>query len=139
MLEPLAAKSALPCIRTGDDGQPFVEGRRCRACSAVMVEPRLACPACASREGFDTFRAAETGTLHAYSIVKRSFPGIETPFISAIVDLDDGVTLKGNLRGVAPEPEALPPNLKVRLVFGDALGRRDKEGAAYVAYFFEPA
>ena len=40
---------------------------------------------------------------------------------------------------VAPEPEALPAGLPVRLVFGDALGRKDKDGAAYIAYFFEPA
>jgi uncharacterized OB-fold protein len=116
-----------------------VEGLRCRACAAVLAEARLACPACAARDGFDAFRAADTGTLHAFSIVRRSFPGVEVPFISAIVDLDDGLTLKGNLVGVEPEPEAVAPGTKVRLVFGDALGRRDKEDNAYVAYFFEPA
>jgi len=47
-------------IRDGK-GAPFVEGRRCRACSAVVTEERLACPACASRAGFEPFRAAETG------------------------------------------------------------------------------
>jgi uncharacterized OB-fold protein len=135
----MSAKPALPCIKTAADGAPYIEGLRCRTCSAVMPDQRLACPACGSRAGFDGFKAAETGVLHAYSIVRRSFPGVEVPFISAVVDLDDGLTLKGNLLGVAPEPEALTPNLRVKLVFGDALGRTDKEGSSYIAYFFEPA
>lgn len=134
----LEAKSALPYIKRAGDGRAFVEGRRCRACAAVMVEERLACPACAARDGFDTFEAAETGALHAWSIVRRSYPGIPTPFISAIVDLDDGLSIKGNLIGVDAEPEALPAGLRVKLVFGDALGRTDKDGASYVAFFFEP-
>lgn len=135
---PSDAKSALPFIKRDELGRAFVEGRRCRSCAAVMVEERLACPACAGRAGFDTFEASDTGVLHAWSIVRRSYPGVPTPFISAVVDLDDGLTIKGNLIGVKAEPEALPPGLRVRLVFGDALGRTDKDGASYVAYFFEP-
>ena len=37
----------------------------------------------------------------------RNFPGVEVPFISAIVDLDGGGTLKGNLMDIVPSPEAL--------------------------------
>jgi hypothetical protein len=33
-------------------------------------------------------RLANTGRLYNYTIVHRSFPGVETPFISAIVDLE---------------------------------------------------
>ena len=131
-------KPAMPCIRRDHSGAPYVEGRRCRACGAVVLDERLACPACAAREGFEPFRAAETGVLHAYSIVRRSYPGVPVPFISAVVDLDDGLTLKGNLINVDPDPAALPPGLRVRVVFGDALGRTDEAGARYLAYFFEP-
>jgi uncharacterized OB-fold protein len=132
---PIAAK---PHIKFDPDGKPFIEAHRCRACGAVVAEARLACPACASRDGFDAFRAKQTGKLTAYSIVKRSYPGIPTPFISAIAELDDGLTLKANLVGVGFEPADIAPNLKVRLTFNDALGRADKEGRAYVGYQFEP-
>ena len=60
------------------------------------------------------------------------------PFISAIVDLDGGGTVKGNLNGVAPNPEAIKFDMPVKLVFGDA-GRKDKDGNAYLAYSFVPA
>ena len=44
-----------------------------------------------------TVKLPETGKLYSYSIVHRSFPGIEVPYVSAIVDLDDGTAIKGNL------------------------------------------
>jgi uncharacterized protein len=131
---PVAAKSH---IKFEGNGAPYIEGHRCRACAAVMAEPRLACPACMARDGFTAFRASETGRVVAFSIVKRSFPGIATPFISSIVELDDGLTFKANLVGVPFEPEA-PLGMKVRLRFNDALGRTDKEGRSYVGYQFEP-
>lgn len=133
-----APRAAQPHIKFGADGKPFVEAHRCRACSAVVAEPRPACPACTARDGFDAAPARETGRLIAYSIVKRSYPGIPTPFVSAIVELDDGLTLKANIVGAGFEPEGITPNMKVRLVFNDALGRTDKEGRAYVGYQFEP-
>ena len=135
---PTHPKPALACIKFDQAGQPFIEGLRCRSCAAVVADARLACPACGSREGFEPFRAAETGRLHAYSIVHRSYPGIPVPFVSAIVDLDDGLTLKGNLVGVETEPGAFNPLLRVKVVFNDALGRKDKENASYVAFSFQP-
>jgi uncharacterized OB-fold protein len=137
--ELILPKSALPCIQFDANNQPYIQGLRCRSCGAILADYRLACPACASREGFEPFRAAETGKLIAFSIVYRSYPGVPVPFISAIVETDDGLTLKGNLVGVEAKPEAVKPNLRVKIGFNDALGRKDKENASYIAYFFEPA
>jgi len=134
----LAPRAALPWIRL-DGSEPFVEGRLCRSCGARTAATHLACPACGARDSIETYRAPTTGRLHAYSIVRRSYPGVPVPFISAIIDLDDGLTLKGNLINVAPEPDALKIGMPVRMVFGDALGRTDKDGASYVAFFFEPS
>jgi uncharacterized OB-fold protein len=44
--------------------------------------------------------ASNSGTLYAYSIVHRSFPGIEVPYVSAIVDLDGGGTVEGARLGM---------------------------------------
>jgi uncharacterized OB-fold protein len=134
----LAPRPALPWIRL-DGPEPFVEGRLCQACGARTAATHLACPACGARDSIEPYRAPTTGKLHAYSIVRRSYPGVPVPFVSAIVDLDDGLTLKGNLVNVAPDPDALRIGMPVRMVFGDALGRTDKDGASYVAFFFEPS
>ena len=81
---------------------------------------------------------AKTGKLYSYSIVHRSFPGIETPYVSAIVDLDGGGTVKGNLIDVEPDPEKIPFDMPVEVIFADALGRKDSDGNSYLSYFFRP-
>jgi len=70
--------------------------------------------------------------------VCRSFPGIQVPYVSAIVDLEGGGTVKGNLTGVDPDPKKIKMGMPVRVVYKDALGRKDKEGNSYLSYFFEP-
>ena len=57
---------------------------------------------------------------------------------SAIVDLDDGGTLKGNLIDCDPDPEKIKFDMPVEVVFDDALGRKDAEGNSYISYFFKP-
>ena len=79
-----------------------------------------------------------SGKLYSYSIVYLSFPGIDVPYISAIVDLDDGTAIKGNLINVEPEPENIEFDMPVDVVFADALGRKDTDGNSYLSYFFQP-
>ena len=86
----------------------------------------------------DLCELSETGRLYNYTIVHRSYPGVSVPFVSAIVDLDDGSTIKGNLLDVDPSPEALEFDMPVKLVYrGAELANAAGEG--YLAYFFVPA
>ena len=85
-----------------------------------------------------TVTLPNSGKLYSYSIVHRSFPGIEVPYVSAIVDLDDGTAIKGNLIGIDPDPEVIQFDMPVDVVYDDALGRKDKEGNSYLSYFFKP-
>jgi len=59
--------------------------------------------------------------------------------ISAVVDLDDGTAIKGNLINVEPDPEKIEFGLPVDIVYDDALGRKDRDGNSYLAYFFQPS
>ena len=61
------------------------------------------------------------------------------PYISAIVDLEGGGTVKGNLINIDPEPENIQFDMPVDVVFKDALGRKDRDGNSYISYFFQPA
>jgi len=67
--------------------------------------------------------------------VHRSYPGIKVPFISAIVDLDGGGTVKGNLLDVEPDPSRLRFAMRVRMVFRGA-DVASTEGAGFIAHFF---
>jgi uncharacterized OB-fold protein len=119
-------------------GEPYLEGHRCAACGEIFLAPRPACPKCCSRKPMTAVRLSNRGHLYSYCVVYRSFPGIDVPYVSAIVDLEGGGTVKGNLIDVEPDPAKIAFGMAVEVVYRDALGRRDKDGNAYLSYFFRP-
>lgn len=131
-------RPAASFIRIDADGQASLIGSRCTACEAVFVGAREHCGRCGGRSTLREIRLGDNGTLHSFTIVHRSYPGIRVPFISAIVDLEGGGTLKGNLLELPAEPQRLPFGLPVRVVFRDA-GDANPEAAGHVAHFFVPA
>lgn len=131
-------KGATNFVKIPKDGSaPYLSGSKCRTCGEVFVGDREVCGKCFSRDKMDHIKLGSTGKLYNYTIVHRNFPGVPVPFISAIVDIDGGGTLKGNLLGVEPKPEALKFDMPVKISIKDA-GRKDKDGNSYLAYFFEP-
>jgi len=129
---------AVPYLKIPDTGAPYLEGHKCGSCGAIFLGERNVCSKCAARDQMQAVKLAETGTLYSYSIVFRSFPGIEVPYVSAIVDLDDGTTIKGNLINIEPDPDVIKFGMPVEVVYDDALGRKDKDGNSYLSYFFQP-
>ena len=130
--------SAVAYLKIPDDGEPYLEGSRCNCCGATFLGERAICSKCGARGEMSAVRLSNRGELYAYSIVHRSFPGIEVPYVSAIVDLEGGGTVKGNLIGVEPDPAKIAFGMPVEVVYDDALGRKDSDGNAYLAYFFRP-
>lgn len=127
-------------LKIPEDGEPYLQGCKCGSCDAVYLgDTRTVCSKCGSRDQMVATKLANTGKLYSYSIVYRTFPGIDVPYISAIVDLDGGGTVKGNLIGIEPDPANVQFDMPVEVVYDDALGRKDKEGNSYLAYFFKPA
>jgi uncharacterized protein len=136
-----ASSGPLPVVnylKMPADGDPYLEGSKCGACGAIYLGERQICSKCAARDKMKRIKLANTGTLYTYAIVHRSFPGIEVPFVSAVVDLDGGGTVKGNLMDIDPDPAKIEFGMPVKVVYRDALGRKDKEGNKYLSYFFVP-
>ena len=129
---------AVAYLKIPEDGEPYLEGSRCKCCGAVFLGERAICSKCGARGEMRAVRLSNRGELYAYSIVHRSFPGIDVPYVSAIVDLEGGGTVKGNLIGVEPDPAKIAFGMPVEVVYDDALGRKDSDGNAYLAYFFRP-
>lgn len=125
-------------LKIPDGGEPYLEGHRCRSCGAIFLGARDNCSKCGARDEMEKIRLSNNGEIYAYSIVHRSFPGIDVPYISAIVDLEGGGTVKGNLIDVDPDPDAIHFGMPVEVVFDDALGRKDSDGNSYLSYFFKP-
>jgi uncharacterized OB-fold protein len=127
---------ALPFLQVDPHtGAAGLIGSRCASCSAAHLGARLACSACCARGSIEPVSLSHAGALHTYAIVHRSYPGVATPFIAAVVDLDGGGALRGTLRGVRPEPSCLPSGLRIDIGFEDT-GQRDERGRALVCHYF---
>lgn len=115
----------------------LLTGVECTECSARFVD--LARPACGSC-GALTLRPvtlARTGSVRTFTVVHRTTPGVPVPFISAVVDLDDGgPSVRANLLHVEPAPESVPRDLRVELELVE-LGS-DSAGDTAVGYGFRP-
>ena len=127
----------VPFLKIPDKGDPYLEGTRCKKCSAVFLGSRENCSSCGARGQLETTRLSNRGELYVYSIVHRSFPGIDVPYVSAIVDLEGGGSIKGNLIGIDPEPSKIRMGMPVEVVFKKA-PRKDAEGNEYLTYYFQP-
>ena len=129
----------VPFIKTPADGDVYLEGSVCKHCDTTFLGLRVACAKCGARDEMVVRRLSSRGTLHTFTIVHRSFPGVAVPYVSAVVDLEGGGSIKGNLINVPPDPQQIAFGMPVDVVFGDALGRKDAAGNSYVSYFFQPS
>jgi uncharacterized protein len=80
---------------------------------------------------------ASTGKVRSFTIVHRAVPGVPTPYVSAIVDLDGGGVVKTNLLNVAPDPAVVQLGMPVKLT--TFVAGTDDDGTEAVAFGFEPA
>jgi uncharacterized OB-fold protein len=126
----------VPFLRLGE--QPSLLGLRCRSCAATFLKSgRVGCAKCGTVDDFEEIALADHGHLWVYSIVHQSVPGVPTPYVAAIVDLPEGVSVRCNLVDVEPDPGRLAFGMPVRMVTRTV--RTDKEGNDVVAFFFRPA
>jgi uncharacterized OB-fold protein len=94
----------------------------CRICEKAYWYPRDFCPACGSRD-VEWRRSSGAGKVYTFSIHYRAFhPGWadEVPYVTALVELDEGVRIFSNLVGVEADPKAIRCEMPVELVWDDA-------------------
>ena len=121
---------------------PHRVGSKCPSCGAVYLDlKRLACSKCGGTGPFLQIPLSTKGNVWVFSVIHQSFPGIKTPYITAIVDLPEGVSVKSTLVDV--DPEELQKNPK--MAFGMAVElvanvvAKDRQGNDVVAFQFRPS
>jgi uncharacterized OB-fold protein len=90
--------------------------RRCRSCGTATIMAFGACPGCAS-EDLVVEVASGDGRIVSAVVSHLPAPGRESPFVLAVVELDEGARLLSNVVGVAPVLDEVPPDLPVSVVF----------------------
>jgi uncharacterized OB-fold protein len=116
------------------DDEPHLRAHECANCQALYFDRRNACARC-GRIDFGHRDLSNTGTVRAFTIVRRASPKIPTPYISAIVDLDGGGVVKANLVGLDIDPTLIRPRLPVHLTTW-VVGT-DDDGTEAVAFGYQ--
>jgi len=107
--------------------EAYLWGVKCGACGAKFLGARIACGKCGVQDKFEEVRYGDTGEIYVFAVVYQSIPGLESPYIAAIIDLDDGVSVRANVYGLDPEkPDPKWFGKKVKM-FTEVTGQ-DREG-----------
>jgi uncharacterized OB-fold protein len=134
--QPMVSYLVLP---EKEGGQAYLSGSKCKACGAVYVGPRMACGKCLAVDNLEDIKFSGKGTLHTFSIVYQTAPGIPVPFVAAVVDLAEGTGIRANIEGIEPDPEKLLGLLGKPVEMFTEKVRSDREGNDIIAYKFRPA
>lgn len=118
---------------------PHLVAHVCAGCGAKFTERRNGCASCGGTE-FSRVALPVTGTVRTYSIVYQAPPGVPAPYISCVVDLDDGTRMRSTLREVEADPAAISTEplsgLAVKLVTFSA--GTDSDGTEALGFAFAP-
>jgi hypothetical protein len=90
--------------------------QRCRVCESTYFPPQPYCPQCGG-DDIDVVLSSGRGFLYSYVISHLSAPGFEAPYVIGVVELEEGPRLLTNIVEVSPDPERLPLDLPVEVVY----------------------
>jgi hypothetical protein len=89
----------------------------CNSCEQSFFYPRPFCPRCFGWD-IEWRKASGRGTLYTFAIQYRpQAPGFEPPYVTAIVELEEGPRMMTNLVGVEPDPEKIRCDMPVEVTF----------------------
>jgi uncharacterized OB-fold protein len=129
-----ATGGRVPLVSYLELDPPRLVAAQCTQCQARYFDRRNACASCGGTD-FGRVDVDTTGTLRTFSIVAFSIPGVEVPFVAAIVDCG-GTSVRGKLVDVIPDPEHVRVGMKVALVtVSEGI---DDDGVEAVGYAFAP-
>lgn len=127
----------VPFLRLGTNGEPpHLVAKKCDHCGALYLGRRVACSKCGGSGPFHEVHLSDRGSLWVYSIVYQSAPGIPTPYVAAIVDLPEGISVRCTIIDIEPKPEHIRFGMPVEMVTKKV--REDKDGNDVIAFFFRP-
>lgn len=118
-----------------DGDEPHLVANRSLASGALYFDRRNA-DAKTGEPGFEQQRLANEGAVRTFTIVHRAAPGVPTPYVSCIVDLDGGGVVKANLLNIEPDPDRVQSGMRVRMITFPV--GTDDDGTEAIAFGYEP-
>lgn len=116
-----------------------LEGSKCTDCGSVTFPPRDVCRECGSTET-EGYELGGEGEIQSYTEVTSAPSGHEdrAPYYLAMVELDEGPTVTGQLTDVAVEDFEPEIGARVELVIR-RVKEQGEDGLILYAYKFRPA
>lgn len=110
---PVRDGDSTPYWEAADRGELQIQ--QCASCHAYVFYPRSICPHC-FRDDLTWITASGRGHIYSYTVVHRAFGPFaeETPYVVAIVELEEGVRM---LSRVVGPPEQVAIDLPVQVTF----------------------
>ena len=114
--------------------EPHLRARQCTSCGARFFGRRNACASCGGLS-FSEAAIATEGEVISFTIVSFAAPGVDVPFVAAIIDCG-GTTVQANLVNCTPDPQHVQLGMHVRLATY-SMGE-DANGDEGIGFGFEP-
>jgi 3-hydroxy-3-methylglutaryl CoA synthase len=112
------------------DEKALVRGRghKCKACGHVQFPPQKICMWCQAKEQFEEVRISDKkGKLFTFSLDERAVFALDLPNVLAIVDLEEGGRVYGQLTD--RDPNKIMIGMEIELTF-----RKFHEGSGFHNY-----
>lgn len=117
------------------DPEPHLVANQCTSCGARYFDRRNACASCFATD-FEKVVVPTEGEVASFTIVAFASPGVEVPFVAAVVDCG-GTSVRANLVNVPADDDHVTLGMKVRLTtFSMGV---DSNGVDGIGFGFEPA
>jgi uncharacterized protein len=98
--DPLVTEDSEVFWSAADDSR--LVAQRCSACGALRHPPRPMCPHCHSLD-FEPQELSGRGTVYSFAVLHHPRnPAFDYPVLAALIDLEEGVRVMSNLRGLEP-------------------------------------
>ncbi len=81
-------------------------GLRCRECGAYTVPPKKVCLECGS-EDLEVVKLSGKGVIRTFTVTRVPPEGFKGPYIIALIELEEGPWLMGNVVGVDPDQASM--------------------------------
>ncbi|MEW6746591.1 MAG: Zn-ribbon domain-containing OB-fold protein [Planctomycetota bacterium] len=109
----------------------------CDHCGYLAFPPRVVCPACHGREWTKT-TLEEEGKILSFTVIHTPPADFkdEAPYVNAIVELDDGARLTGQVVDLPPEELAIGTRVRIEFRRVNSTGHA---GVIAYGYKFAPA
>ncbi len=107
-------KSSVPLFWRLKKSRYSLVGSRCATCGSLFFPPKTLCPACRRKGKLEDYSFSGKGEIVSYTVIRVPPEGFESPYTIAIIRLDEGPTVSGQ---VVDEPEKVGIGKRVRAVF----------------------